>query len=358
MNLIGYDAAALGNHEFNYGIATLRTFESQLELPAARRQRGRPGHQAAGLPAVRHQGASRSTTAPTLKVGILGLTNPGIAIWDKANVEGKMEFPGLVEQAKKFVPELKAQGLRRRRSSRAHSGADTSSSYGDALPYPENAATLVAEQVPGRRRDPGRPRPRGDPAARASPTRRPARRCVLSEPLFWGKRLSRCSTSTSSGSGSRLARSRRSHLQTLQHQHRAERPEGRRGGPGAARHRRRPTSTPSSAPRPRRCRRPAPVVEDVPIIDFINYVQARRGQGGADRRRREPAGALDRRAVQPGGVVPAGRRHDPRRGGPLHLRQHAARREGDRRPGEGLPGVLGELLQAGHRHRPGADRRA
>lgn len=30
----------------------------------------------------------------------------------------------------------------------AHSGADTSSSYGDALPYPENAATLVAEQVP------------------------------------------------------------------------------------------------------------------------------------------------------------------------------------------------------------------
>ena len=27
MNLIGYDAAALGNHEFNYGIETLRTFE-------------------------------------------------------------------------------------------------------------------------------------------------------------------------------------------------------------------------------------------------------------------------------------------------------------------------------------------
>ena len=31
----------------------------------------------------------------------------------------------------------------------AHSGADTSSSYGDALPYPENASTLVAQQVPG-----------------------------------------------------------------------------------------------------------------------------------------------------------------------------------------------------------------
>ena len=33
MNLIGYDAAALGNHEFNYGIPLLRTFESQLDFP-------------------------------------------------------------------------------------------------------------------------------------------------------------------------------------------------------------------------------------------------------------------------------------------------------------------------------------
>ena len=31
----------------------------------------------------------------------------------------------------------------------AHSGAGPSSSYGDALPWPENAASLVAQQVPG-----------------------------------------------------------------------------------------------------------------------------------------------------------------------------------------------------------------
>ena len=55
MNPIGYDAAALGNHEFNYGIDTLRTFESAARLPAARCQRRRPGDQAAGLPAVRDQ---------------------------------------------------------------------------------------------------------------------------------------------------------------------------------------------------------------------------------------------------------------------------------------------------------------
>ncbi|MGN6412872.1 MAG: bifunctional metallophosphatase/5'-nucleotidase, partial [Flexivirga sp.] len=33
MNQIGYDAAALGNHEFNYGIDLLRTFQSQLHHP-------------------------------------------------------------------------------------------------------------------------------------------------------------------------------------------------------------------------------------------------------------------------------------------------------------------------------------
>src|SRR3954468_24175551 len=32
MNLMKYDAAALGNHEFNYGIDTLRAYESQLDF--------------------------------------------------------------------------------------------------------------------------------------------------------------------------------------------------------------------------------------------------------------------------------------------------------------------------------------
>lgn len=33
MNAIGYDAAALGNHEFNYGIPVLRKFQDQLDFP-------------------------------------------------------------------------------------------------------------------------------------------------------------------------------------------------------------------------------------------------------------------------------------------------------------------------------------
>src|SRR6476661_5275827 len=146
MNLVGYDAAALGNHEFNYGIDTLRAFESQLNFPLLGANAVDPATKRPVFPPYIIR-KFKVGDGRTLKVGVLGLTNPGIAIWDKANVEGKMEFPGLVEQAKKYVPILKEKGCDLVVVS-AHSGADTSSSYGDALPYPENAASLVAAQVP------------------------------------------------------------------------------------------------------------------------------------------------------------------------------------------------------------------
>ncbi len=147
MNLIGYDAAALGNHEFNYGIPLLRKYESQLNFPLLGANAVDPATKRPVFPPYLVKRV-RMPHGPDLKVGILGLTNPGIAIWDRDNVSGRIEFPGLVEQAKVFVPQLKRLGCDVVVVA-AHSGATTSSSYGDALPYPENASSLVAEQVPG-----------------------------------------------------------------------------------------------------------------------------------------------------------------------------------------------------------------
>ncbi|MER6467368.1 bifunctional metallophosphatase/5'-nucleotidase [Streptomyces collinus] len=147
MNHMRYDAAALGNHEFNYGIDVLRRFESQCRFPllganALDAKTLRPAFQPYTVKRIRVPGA------PDIKVGILGLTNPGIALWDKDNVGGRMVFPGLVEQARKYVPRLRALGCDVVFLT-DHSGLDGSSSYGDALPYVENASNLVAEQVPG-----------------------------------------------------------------------------------------------------------------------------------------------------------------------------------------------------------------
>ncbi|MCG7211020.1 bifunctional metallophosphatase/5'-nucleotidase [Streptomyces arenae] len=147
MNAIGYDAAALGNHEFNYGIETLRTFEDQLDFPLL----GANAVDAKTLkPAFPPYFVKKFHVpgAPPVKVAVLGLTNPGIAIWDKAYVQGKLAFPGLEEQAAKWVPKLKALGADVVVVS-AHSGSSGTSSYGDQVPYVENAAANVARQVPG-----------------------------------------------------------------------------------------------------------------------------------------------------------------------------------------------------------------
>ncbi|MFF4356441.1 bifunctional metallophosphatase/5'-nucleotidase [Streptomyces sp. NPDC001604] len=147
MNHMRYDAAALGNHEFNYGIETLRKFEKQCHFPLL----GANALDAKTLrPAFHPYTVKRICVpgAPDIKVGILGLTNPGIALWDKDNVNGKMVFPGLVEQAKKYVPRLRALGCDVVFLT-DHSGLDGSTSWGDSLPYVENASNLVAEQVPG-----------------------------------------------------------------------------------------------------------------------------------------------------------------------------------------------------------------
>ena len=147
MNAIGYDAAALGNHEFNYGIETLRAFQSQLRFPllganAVDAKTLKPAFPPFVMKTFCVKGA------PPVKVAVLGLTNPGIAIWDKAYVQGKLAFPGLEEQAAKWVPRLKSMGADVVVVS-AHSGSSGTSSYGDQLPYIENSAALVAQQVPG-----------------------------------------------------------------------------------------------------------------------------------------------------------------------------------------------------------------
>ncbi|AYN41856.1 twin-arginine translocation signal domain-containing protein [Streptomyces dangxiongensis] len=147
MNAIGYDAAALGNHEFNYGIETLRKFEDQLDFPllganAVDAKTLRPAFPPYFMKTFHVRGAK------PVKVAVLGLTNPGIAIWDKAYVQGKLAFPGLVEQAAKWVPKLRSMGADVVVVS-AHSGTSGTSSYGDQVPYVENAAADVARQVPG-----------------------------------------------------------------------------------------------------------------------------------------------------------------------------------------------------------------
>ncbi|MFF4523890.1 bifunctional metallophosphatase/5'-nucleotidase [Streptomyces bluensis] len=188
MNAIGYDAAALGNHEFNYGIPLLRKFEEQCRFPllganALDAKTLRP----AFPPYSMHR--LRTPFGREVKVAVLGLTNPGIAIWDKANVQGRMTFPGLEEQAAKWVPKLRSMGADVVIVS-AHSGSSGTSSYGDQLPYVENAAGLVAEQVPGIDAILVGHAHAEIPEYFVT-NKETGKQVLLSEPLKWGQRLTR-----------------------------------------------------------------------------------------------------------------------------------------------------------------------
>jgi 2',3'-cyclic-nucleotide 2'-phosphodiesterase/3'-nucleotidase len=187
MNAIGYDAAALGNHEFNYGLETLRTFESQLDFPLLS---ANSVDWASGAPIFKpYLIRTFKARGKAVKVGILGLVTPGVAIWDKANVEGQVRFPGIVEQAKVMVPRLKAAGCDLVIVS-CHSGATPGSSYGDALPFPENASRQLAEEVAGV--DAvlvGHAHVEIIEDLVASKVT-PGKKVLLTEPLKWGMRLS------------------------------------------------------------------------------------------------------------------------------------------------------------------------
>ncbi|GAB3182901.1 2',3'-cyclic-nucleotide 2'-phosphodiesterase/3'-nucleotidase [Micromonospora palomenae] len=148
MNILKYDAVTLGNHEFNYGLPLLATWISQLGFPAlaanaVNAATGKPAY----LPYVIKKVRLGGWDSPTINVGILGLTNPGVAIWDKGNVEGKLLFPGMVETAAKWVPIMRERGADLVIIS-AHGGDSGTSSYGPELPN-ENPVTLIAQQVPG-----------------------------------------------------------------------------------------------------------------------------------------------------------------------------------------------------------------
>ena len=190
MNQVGYDAAALGNHEYNYGLDTLRAFEKQLNFPLLSANSvdwntGAPVFKPWVIKTI------KLPDTKAIKVGILGLVTPGVAIWDAANVEGKVRFPGIVEQAKVMVPRLKAAGADVVIVA-CHSGDNGASSWGDALPFVENASALLAQQVPGIDAILVGHAHLEIPQRYVTNTET-GKQVLLSEPLYWGMRVTRMS---------------------------------------------------------------------------------------------------------------------------------------------------------------------
>ncbi|HRQ78939.1 MAG TPA: 5'-nucleotidase C-terminal domain-containing protein [Gemmatimonadaceae bacterium] len=143
MNLMRYDAAAVGNHEFNYGLGVFDRAVAQARFPflAANTRRLDGGHQYPGRTLVTRGG---------VKVAIIGATTPGSMVWDRDNLRGRLEVGDIVAALPAQVDSARAEGADVVIVV-AHAGLDELTSYdtiATGLPA-ENPMARVAREVAG-----------------------------------------------------------------------------------------------------------------------------------------------------------------------------------------------------------------
>lgn len=107
MNEMGYDTWSYGNHEFNYGVPTLKKITSELNskttaLCANVYEKDGVTRLAEPYKIVERPGLN----GETVKVAILGMVTPNIVRWDAANLKDYV-VTNPVDEAKKLIPELK-----------------------------------------------------------------------------------------------------------------------------------------------------------------------------------------------------------------------------------------------------------
>ena len=119
MNVLGYDAGTLGNHEFNYGLDFMFKALAGANFPyvCANVTKG----QLAANPKqddlflkpyviIEKQIRDGSGATSPIKVGFIGFVPPQIMVWDAKNLEGKAQTRDIIDAAKAWVPVMKEEG--------------------------------------------------------------------------------------------------------------------------------------------------------------------------------------------------------------------------------------------------------
>jgi len=143
MNSLGYDAMAIGNHEYNYGVPYLEKAVAEAAFPMLSANTFNPG-------GTRKFRAWTIVEREGVKVGIIGATTPGVMVWDAENVRGKVQLGDIVEGVRKAVDEVRAAGADVVVVT-AHAGFDEPASYdtvSTGLPS-ENVSARMAAEIPG-----------------------------------------------------------------------------------------------------------------------------------------------------------------------------------------------------------------
>ncbi|SIS56684.1 2',3'-cyclic-nucleotide 2'-phosphodiesterase/3'-nucleotidase [Phaeovulum vinaykumarii] len=113
MNALGYDAATVGNHDFNFGLEYLLTSLRGAQFPFVlanliARESGLPI-----LPpwkVLRRRLTDAEGRSAEIGIGVIGLVPPQVVDWDHDHLNGRVKALDITETARVAVPLLRAAG--------------------------------------------------------------------------------------------------------------------------------------------------------------------------------------------------------------------------------------------------------
>ncbi|HYE14189.1 MAG TPA: 5'-nucleotidase C-terminal domain-containing protein [Pyrinomonadaceae bacterium] len=146
MSELGFDAMAVGNHEYNFGPKVLEKARGEARFPWLSANTYEKGGERTHFDPyfVKEVGGVR--------VGVIGLTTPGVPNWENPQNYAGLEFRDPVPEAKKWAAVLREKERADLVVVAMHSGLEEDLRTGETNPSQvtnENSAVRIAEEVPG-----------------------------------------------------------------------------------------------------------------------------------------------------------------------------------------------------------------
>jgi 2',3'-cyclic-nucleotide 2'-phosphodiesterase/3'-nucleotidase len=146
MSALGYDALAVGNHEYNFGLKVLEKARREATFPWLSANTYRAGtNETYYQPYVVKE-------LNGVRVGLLGLTTPGVPFWENRENFAGLEFREPVAEARKWVKALREKERVDLVVVAMHMGLEADLRTGETTPGQvtnENQAIAIARQVEG-----------------------------------------------------------------------------------------------------------------------------------------------------------------------------------------------------------------
>jgi 2',3'-cyclic-nucleotide 2'-phosphodiesterase/3'-nucleotidase len=146
MNSLQYDAMTVGNHEYNFGLQVLEKARGEAKFPWLSANTYNTGTEQT------HYAPYIVKEVDGVRIGVLGLTTPGIPNWENAPNYAGLEFHDPLLEAKKWVPVLRGKERADVVVIAMHMGLEEDLRTGETNPGQvtnENRAIAIAREVPG-----------------------------------------------------------------------------------------------------------------------------------------------------------------------------------------------------------------